>query len=146
MSPFMSSMPAAGLMEMPPVSKVTPLPMKATGFFFDPFGAPFHFMGDEHGLIAPGEEAKLAIGDIVTLATPHCDPTVNLYDFYQVAFGISSHAHHAMLLKLLLEIVVELIAMAMTFLYVFFLIDIEHARTLSQHTLVCSQSHGATHI
>ena len=31
MSPFMSSMPAAGLIEMPPVSKVTPLPTKATG-------------------------------------------------------------------------------------------------------------------
>ena len=31
MSPFMSSMPEDGLIEMPPVSKVTPLPMKATG-------------------------------------------------------------------------------------------------------------------
>src|SRR5664280_2442718 len=31
MSPFMSSMEAAGLIEMPPVSKQTPLPMKATG-------------------------------------------------------------------------------------------------------------------
>ena len=31
MSNFMSSMPPAGLMEMPPVSKVTPLPMKAIG-------------------------------------------------------------------------------------------------------------------
>lgn len=52
-----------------------------------PVGVPFHFMGDEHGLIAPGEEAKLAIGDIVTLAAPHCDPTVNLYDFYHVVRG-----------------------------------------------------------
>ena len=34
MSPFMSSMLAAGLIEMPPVSKVTPLPTKATGFAF----------------------------------------------------------------------------------------------------------------
>ena len=31
MSPFMSSMPAAGLIEMPPVSKTTPLPMKQIG-------------------------------------------------------------------------------------------------------------------
>ena len=31
MSHFMSSMPSAGLIEMPPVSKVTPLPTKATG-------------------------------------------------------------------------------------------------------------------
>ena len=39
MSPFMSSMLAAPLMEMPPVSKQTPLPMKATGC--SPFFAPF---------------------------------------------------------------------------------------------------------
>ena len=39
MSPFMSSMPAAGLIERPPVSKHTPLPMKATGasLFLPPF-------------------------------------------------------------------------------------------------------------
>ena len=41
MSHFMSSMPPAGLMEIPPVSKVTPLPTKAMGAFFDPLGAPF---------------------------------------------------------------------------------------------------------
>ncbi len=34
MSHFMSSIPPAGLMLMPPVSKVTPLPMNATGFSF----------------------------------------------------------------------------------------------------------------
>src|ERR1041384_3620335 len=39
MSPFMSSMLAAPLLEMPPVSKHTPLPMKATGAasFLPPF-------------------------------------------------------------------------------------------------------------
>ena len=42
MSPFMSSMPAAGLIEMPPVSKHTPLPMKATGA--SPFLPPFQRM------------------------------------------------------------------------------------------------------
>ena len=45
MSHFMSSIPPAGLMEMPPVSKVTPLPMNATGLpaAFFPFPpAPFH--------------------------------------------------------------------------------------------------------
>jgi hypothetical protein len=31
MSHFMSSMPPAGLSEMPPVSKQTPLPISATG-------------------------------------------------------------------------------------------------------------------
>lgn len=51
-----------------------------------PVDSPFHFMGDEHGLIASGD-ARLAIGDIVTLAAPHCDPTVNLYDFYHVVTG-----------------------------------------------------------
>ena len=42
MSPFMSSMPPAGLIEMPPVSKQTPLPMKATGV--SPFLPPFQRM------------------------------------------------------------------------------------------------------
>ncbi|MFT3725662.1 MAG: DSD1 family PLP-dependent enzyme [Hyphomonadaceae bacterium] len=51
-----------------------------------PAGSIFHFMGDEHGLVVPGEQ-KLAIGDIVTLAAPHCDPTVNLYDFFHVVRG-----------------------------------------------------------
>ena len=50
-------------------------------------GAPatsmFVFMGDEHGaLIAPDHAFK--IGDRVTLVAPHCDPTVNLYDYYHV--------------------------------------------------------------
>ncbi len=36
MSHFMSSMPPAGLMEMPPVSKVTPLPTKASGLDLAP--------------------------------------------------------------------------------------------------------------
>ncbi len=51
-----------------------------------PAGAPYHFMGDEHGLVVTGE-TTLAIGDIVTLAAPHCDPTVNLYDFFHVVRG-----------------------------------------------------------
>ena len=42
MSPFMSSMPDAGLIEMPPVSKQTPLPMNATGGV--PFLPPFQRM------------------------------------------------------------------------------------------------------
>ena len=50
MSHFMSSMPPAGLMEMPPVSKVTPLPMKASGLAaFLPFGAPIHFITTMRG-------------------------------------------------------------------------------------------------
>jgi len=48
-----------------------------------PEGAMFVFMGDEHGaLIAPGHDFR--VGDHVSLAVPHCDPTVNLYDAYHV--------------------------------------------------------------
>lgn len=51
-----------------------------------PTGAMFVFMGDEHAaLIAPDYSPK--IGDLVSLAVPHCDPTVNLYDFYHVVDG-----------------------------------------------------------
>lgn len=48
-----------------------------------PATAMFVFMGDEHGaLIAP--DHAFALGDLVTLQVPHCDPTVNLYDAYHV--------------------------------------------------------------
>ncbi len=49
MSHFMSSMPPAGLIEMPPVSKVTPLPMKAIGAGFLALGLPFHCMTTRRG-------------------------------------------------------------------------------------------------
>lgn len=50
-----------------------------------PEGARFAFMGDEHGaVIAPGISEGLSLSDLVTLAVPHCDPTVNLYDSYHV--------------------------------------------------------------
>jgi len=48
-----------------------------------PADAMFAFMGDEHGaLIAP--DHTFHIGDHISLAVPHCDPTVNLYDAYHV--------------------------------------------------------------
>ncbi|MFC3784780.1 D-serine deaminase-like pyridoxal phosphate-dependent protein [Sphingopyxis italica] len=55
-------------------------------------GAPetafFAFMGDEHAaLIAPEIGKALQPGDPVSLTVPHCDPTVNLYDFYHVVSG-----------------------------------------------------------
>ncbi len=55
-------------------------------------GAPetafFAFMGDEHAaLIAPEIGTQLAPGDPVSLTVPHCDPTVNLYDFYHIVAG-----------------------------------------------------------
>lgn len=48
----------------------------------------FMFMGDEHAaLIGPEIGTKLRPGDPVSLTVPHCDPTVNLYDFYHVVRG-----------------------------------------------------------
>ena len=38
---------------------------------------------DEHGKLAIGEGAKaLRVGDKLRLIPGHCDPTVNLYDWY----------------------------------------------------------------
>jgi D-serine deaminase-like pyridoxal phosphate-dependent protein len=60
-----------------------PLPSVETGAAE---GARFFLMGDEHGalLTLPG---SLSLGDRVSLRTPHCDPTVNLYDNYHVVRG-----------------------------------------------------------
>ncbi|RAK56401.1 DSD1 family PLP-dependent enzyme [Phenylobacterium soli] len=52
-----------------------------------PQGAVF-FMGDEHSaLVAPGIEQALAIGDMVRLNPPHCDPTVEHYESYHLLRG-----------------------------------------------------------
>ncbi|CAN5291349.1 DSD1 family PLP-dependent enzyme [soil metagenome] len=54
-----------------------------------PEGSSYVFMGDEHGavVLAPGANERPGLGDRVTLAAPHCDPTVNLYDSYHVVRG-----------------------------------------------------------
>jgi len=53
-----------------------------------PDGSAYHFMGDEHGLIVdPALKHVWRIGELVRLVTPHCDPTVNLYDGYHVFAG-----------------------------------------------------------
>jgi 3-hydroxy-D-aspartate aldolase len=46
-------------------------------------GATYRFAGDEHGMVqlADGAQEPL-LGQRVTFVTPHCDPTVNLYDYY----------------------------------------------------------------
>jgi 3-hydroxy-D-aspartate aldolase len=45
----------------------------------------YQFMGDEHGgLRFPAGAARPAPGDLVTLVAPHCDPTVNLHDWFHV--------------------------------------------------------------
>jgi D-serine deaminase-like pyridoxal phosphate-dependent protein len=37
---------------------------------------------DEHGWIAVSQDEKLSLGDKLLLVPGHCDPTVNLYDWY----------------------------------------------------------------
>lgn len=49
-----------------------------------PEGAAYFFFGDEQGGIILPEGEKLPLGAILTAMTPHCDPTVNLYDAYHV--------------------------------------------------------------
>ncbi len=49
MSHFMSSMPEAVLSDRPPLSKVTPLPTKATGRLSLALGAPFQRMTTRRG-------------------------------------------------------------------------------------------------
>jgi 3-hydroxy-D-aspartate aldolase len=45
-------------------------------------------MGDEHGLVLDaGLAHRWELGDKLSLAVPHCDPTVNLYDSYHVVRG-----------------------------------------------------------
>jgi D-serine deaminase-like pyridoxal phosphate-dependent protein len=45
-------------------------------------------MGDEHGaLLLPDGADRPALGSVVTFSTPHCDPTVNLYDHYHLVRG-----------------------------------------------------------
>ena len=56
-----------------------------------PREARFVFMGDEHGALMFGDNLgnhqPPHLGDRIVMTTPHCDPTVNLYDFYHVIQG-----------------------------------------------------------
>ena len=53
-----------------------------------PVGATYGFMGDEHGMIVlPRGANGPAVGAVITCATPHCDPSVNLYDFFHCVRG-----------------------------------------------------------
>lgn len=62
-----------------------PMPHVAAGA---PEGATYKFFGDEFGrVLLPEGAARLNLGDAVELVTPHCDPTVNLYDEYHVVDG-----------------------------------------------------------
>jgi D-serine deaminase-like pyridoxal phosphate-dependent protein len=51
-------------------------------------GAIYRPDSDEHGIIElPTDAAKPALGTSFELVVPHCDPTVNLYDYYHVVEG-----------------------------------------------------------
>lgn len=52
-----------------------------------PEGSKYFFMGDEHGAVLVPEGTPPGLAEVVTLAAPHCDPTVNLYDTYHVVDG-----------------------------------------------------------
>jgi D-serine deaminase-like pyridoxal phosphate-dependent protein len=52
-----------------------------------PEGSRYAFMGDEHGALILPQGETLPLGAVVTLAAPHCDPTVNLYDTLHVVRG-----------------------------------------------------------
>jgi len=54
-----------------------------------PKGAAYFFFGDEQGGIAfaNGDKDHLDRGATLTCVVPHCDPTVNLYDWYHVVRG-----------------------------------------------------------
>jgi D-serine deaminase-like pyridoxal phosphate-dependent protein len=50
-----------------------------------PDGAEYHLFGDEHGRVElPDAPELLPVGTVLECITPHCDPTVNLYDVYHV--------------------------------------------------------------
>lgn len=52
-----------------------------------PEGSSYFFFGDEQGGIALPKGETLPLGASLTAITPHCDPTVNLYDSYHVVRG-----------------------------------------------------------
>jgi D-serine deaminase-like pyridoxal phosphate-dependent protein len=55
-----------------------PPPLEARGF-------EYRFAGDEHGvLVAQGDAVLPRLGERIRFAAPHCDPTVNLYDWYWI--------------------------------------------------------------
>lgn len=47
----------------------------------------YQFFGDEYGRVTADEENLPALGEIVDIVVPHCDPTVNLHDFIHVLEG-----------------------------------------------------------
>jgi D-serine deaminase-like pyridoxal phosphate-dependent protein len=62
-----------------------PIPRPAAGA---PVGAAYQFYGDEFGKINLARKSDaMKLGSKVELVTPHCDPTINLHDFYHCVRG-----------------------------------------------------------
>jgi 3-hydroxy-D-aspartate aldolase len=62
-----------------------PIPRMARGA---PPGALYEFFGDEFGKIKFARRSDaLKLGSKVELVTPHCDPTINMHDFYHCVRG-----------------------------------------------------------
>lgn len=62
-----------------------PVPTAVSGV---PEGARYAFQGDEHGAVLfTSNNQSLPLGAKLECQTPHCDPTVNLYDVYHVVQG-----------------------------------------------------------
>ena len=53
--------------------------------FRDVQGLVYHWGGDEHGIVRLQEPSRpIELGDKLSMIVSHCDPTVNLYDYYHV--------------------------------------------------------------
>ncbi|HEY9212331.1 MAG TPA: alanine racemase [Ancylobacter sp.] len=52
-----------------------------------PAGSSYRPSSDEHGTVTLPQSTQLAVGSLIELQVPHCDPTVNLYDFIHVMRG-----------------------------------------------------------
>ncbi|MEW5421463.1 alanine racemase [Amorphus sp. 3PC139-8] len=52
-----------------------------------PEGTTYAATSDEHGRITLPEGTMLALGSLIELVVPHCDPTINLYDHLHVFEG-----------------------------------------------------------
>ncbi|GLQ86900.1 DSD1 family PLP-dependent enzyme [Dyella flagellata] len=47
----------------------------------------YEFFGDEHGKLIVATPHRPALGDHIEFVTSHCDPTVNLHNFYHLVDG-----------------------------------------------------------
>jgi 3-hydroxy-D-aspartate aldolase len=53
-----------------------------------PEGSLYEWFGDHFGKVAlPDPGARLAVGSLLVCVVPHCDPNVNLYDWYHCVRG-----------------------------------------------------------